>query len=102
MNARSWKVAIVVGGLLLGSRAFAWEEGVIVDFGGQSYEGWSGISQPATPGPRASVSGNDALPVQGHVPAAPETKCRATGDGSNCAPARDRDDSPGALSSSAR
>jgi hypothetical protein len=46
MKTRNWKAGIVVAGLLLAGPAAAWEEGVIVDFGGQSYEGWSGITAP--------------------------------------------------------
>jgi hypothetical protein len=52
MKTLNWKAGVIVAGLLLAGPAAAWDEGVIVDFGGQSYEGWSGI-RPASPEPGA-------------------------------------------------
>lgn len=77
MKARNWKAGLVVAGLLLAGPAAAWEEGVIVDFGGQTYEGWSGITAPQ-PAP---------------VPAAGAAVCRPfTAEGGDCgAHVADRD-----------
>ncbi len=112
MKTRKRNVAVAAACLLMSGTAAAWEEGVIVDFGGQSYEGWSGITQPAVPShearagdcrPAADTAGCEgALPVRGATSAAVAAPCWPLGDTGSCAPVHPAGDAPAAVSSSDR
>jgi hypothetical protein len=91
-------VAVAVACLFVSGTALAWQEGVIVDFGGQSYEGWSGIVQPATAGsqPQAGEPGCRPMGATGKCEsAAPALSGAAVPERADCADTgvcpRDRD-----------